>query len=289
MPQDEGISTLAGAVNLAQRDNPAENGQPDRIYVSDGDGGLFRMTTTVRERALNRAFADLAESLVGDFDVADLLHRLVTLVTELLSADAASVLLSDVQGELQVMASSSEATQTLELYQLQTGQGPCLDCYRTGRPVSIPDLTAVTNRWALFVPTAQEQGYAAVHSVPMRVRDQVLGAMNLFSAESGDLPESDLHAAQALADVATIGLLHERASRLDTMAKETQERVHERYLVEQAKGMLAASGISMDEAYDLLRHYARYRDDRLLEVSADLAAGRVEPAQIIAAGRLSRP
>jgi GAF domain-containing protein len=248
------------------------------------------VATKVREQALNRAFVDLAESLVSEFDVIALLRQLVTLVTELLSADAASILLHDVQGDLQVMASSNEATRMMELYQLRSGQGPCLDCFRTGRPVLIPDLDAVTERWPLFVPTAREGGYSAVHSLPMRVRDQVIGALNLFSVSTGDPPASVLHSAQALADVATIGILHERARHhQETILEQTQEMMHGRYVVEQAKGMLAASGVGMDEAFDLLRHFARYRESRLVEVATDLAAGRILPSVIIAAGRLTPP
>src|SRR6476646_3106377 len=122
------------------------------------------MATTVRERALNRAFADLAESLVNEFDVTDLLQQLVALVTDLFSADAAGVLLRDLPRDVQVVAASTESTRVLELYQLRSRQGPGLECLRTGKPVSVPDLDAASDRWPLFVPTAREHGFAAVHT-----------------------------------------------------------------------------------------------------------------------------
>jgi GAF domain-containing protein len=244
------------------------------------------MSTAVPEQALNRAFTDLADSLVSQFDLVDLLHQLVTRVTELLSADAASILLRDAQGDLQVVA-SPEATRTLEIDQLQCGQGPGLDCLRTGRAVSVPDLDAQSARWELFVPMARDCGLAAVHALPMRARQQVIGALSLYTVEVGELPEGDLHAAQALVDLATIGILQERASQdHELILQQTRGSVHGQFVIEQAKGMLAASGVSMEDAYDLLRHFARYRESRLLEVAADLTAGRIDPAVIIADGSL---
>jgi GAF domain-containing protein len=245
------------------------------------------MSAAVPEQALNRAFADLADSLVSQFDLVDVLHRLVTRVTELLSADAASILLRDAQGDVQVVA-SPEATRTLEIGQLQCGQGPGLDCLRTGRAVSVPDLDAGSARWELFVPMARDCGLAAVHALPMRAREQVIGAMSLYTVDVGELPEGDLHAAQALVDVATIGILQDRARQdHELILQQTQGSMHGQFIVEQAKGMLAASGVSMEDAYDLLRHFARYRESRLLEVAADLTSGRIDPAVIIADGSLS--
>ncbi len=246
------------------------------------------MAAKTREQGLNRAFVDLADSLVGEFEVADLAQWLVAVVADLLAADAAGILFRDERRDLQLMASSSTAAGLVGLYELQSGQGPSLDCFRTGRRVAIPDLDAVSDRWALFVPAAREQGYAAAHVVPMRVREQVVGALSLFSVDRGDPPEIDLDAAQALADVATIGILHERASHHEeAVVEETQEMLHSRAVIEQAKGMLAASGVGMDEAFDLLRHYARYRDSRMVEVATDLAAGRLQPSVIIDAGTLN--
>jgi GAF domain-containing protein len=248
------------------------------------------MAATVRERALNRAFADLAESLVSEFDVTALLQQLVGLVTDLFSVDSASVLLREASRDLQVLAASTEATQALELYQLRSRQGPGLECLRTGQPVTVPDLDEVSQRWALFAPTAREHGFAAMHAVPLRVRDEVIGAMDLYLTDHGELPARDLSAIQGLADVVSIGILQQRASDGRKMLEATQDVLHSQFVVEQAKGMLAASGgVSMDEAFDLLRHYTGYRENRVVEVAADLAAGRIQPSVIIEAGTLRRP
>jgi GAF domain-containing protein len=246
------------------------------------------MAGLARENGLARAFVEIADSLVGEFDVVDLLHRLVKEVTDLFGADAAGLLLSDTHGELQLVASSSEATRLLELFQLQSDEGPCLECFHTGKPVSVPDLGGAVDRWARFVPAALEKGYASVHALPMRLRDQVIGALNLFSVDVGALPEGDLKAAQALADVATIVILQERATHhREIVMEQTQAVLHVRVVVEQAKGMLAASGVGMEEAFELMRQFAQARETRLVDVALDLTAGRIEPASVI--GGVARP
>ncbi len=240
------------------------------------------MDNAGREDALARAFVELADSLVSEFDTVDLLHQLVTLVTKLFGADAAGLLLSDPQGELQLLASSTEATRLLELFQLQSDEGPCLDCFRAGSPVSVPDLAAAADRWPRFAPAAVERGYASVHAMPMRLHDEVIGALNLFCAEAGALPVDDLRAAQALADVATIVILQQRATHHgQTVMEQTQAMLHGRVVIEQAKGMLAASGVQMDEAFEMMRRYSHSRQTPLSEVALDLTAGRIAPAAVI--------
>jgi transcriptional regulator with GAF, ATPase, and Fis domain len=235
-----------------------------------------------RENGLARAFVELAGSLVGEFDVVDLLHRLVEIVTDLFGADAAGLLLSDPHGELQLVASSTEATLLFELFQLQSDEGPGLECFRTGTPVSVPDIAAAADRWPRFAPVAIERGYGSIHALPMRLRAQVIGALNLFSVNVGTLPEPDLKAAQALADFATIVILQERATdHRYIVLQQTQAVLHGRVVVEQAKGMLAASGVGMDQAFELMRRFAQARETRLLDVALDLAAGRIEPATVI--------
>src|SRR5487761_1066831 len=159
---------------------------------------------------LSETFVELTDTMVADFDVIDFLHVLTDRSVLLLDVSAAGLLLADPRGELRVVAASSEAARLLELFQLQNDQGPCLDCFRSGQPVTAADLTAEAQRWPRFTAAARQAGFGAVQALPMRLRDQVIGAVNLFMSAPGRLDETGVRVGQALADVATIGLLHER-------------------------------------------------------------------------------
>jgi hypothetical protein len=174
-----------------------------------------------------------------------------------------------------VVAASSEAARLLELFQLQSDQGPCLDCFRAGQPVDSGDLAAAGQRWPRFAPAAQQAGFAAVQALPMRLRDQVIGALNLFRASPGALPPADVRVGQALADVATISLLHERSMRhSDTLNEQLQTALNSRVIIEQAKGKLAERlGLDMDQAFSLLRDFARARNRRLSDLAQAFVDG----------------
>jgi GAF domain-containing protein len=233
-----------------------------------------------REQLLSRAFVGLADTLVDDYDIIDLLDRLVGYSVELLTADAAGILLVDSQQALQVVASSHEDANVMELLQLQSDQGPCMECFSTGEAVSVPDLTDVGGRWPVFVAAVAERGvYRSVHALPLRLRGETIGTMNLFHGQSGVLPAADLVLGQALADVATIGILSERAIRSrEVVAEQLQTALNHRMIIEQAKGVLAHQGnLTMAAAFDRLRRYARNHNARLSEVArkvveTDLAA-----------------
>lgn len=238
------------------------------------------MTSTVpsaREPALVDAFVALADSLVDDYDVIDLLHRLVETSTQLLAADAAGILLSDGRGRLQVMAYSTEGVRLLELLQLQAHEGPCLDCFYTGRPVSAPDLSQTANRWPQFAPRAVQEGFRAVHALPMRLHTQTIGGLNLFSTHPRPLPPEDLRVAQALADVATVGIVHERALRRgEILAEQLQAALNSRILIEQAKGVLAErSGLDFPDVFALLRTHAGRTGLRLSDVAQTVVDGSI--------------
>jgi len=220
---------------------------------------------------LSDTFVDLADTMVADFDVIDFLHVLTDRSVRLLAASAAGVVLADPRGELRVAAASSEEAGLLELFQLQNDQGPCLECFRTGRPVTATDLTGLAQRWPRFAEAATQAGFATVEALPMRLRDQVIGALNLFRAEAGPFDPADLRIAQALADVATIGLLHERnVRRREAVAEQLQAALNSRVVIEQAKGKLAERlGVDMDRAFQMLRDYARNTNQRLTDVARD--------------------
>ena len=157
----------------------------------------------------------------------------------------------------------------LELFQIQNDQGPCLDCFRTGRAVTAADLAGPGQPWPRFAAAAAGSGFRAVEALPMRLRDQVIGALNLFRAAPGPFDPAELRVGQALADVATIGLLHERnVRRSETVAEQLQGALNSRVVIEQAKGKLAERrSINMDQAFVLLRDYARNSNQRLTDVA----------------------
>ena len=218
---------------------------------------------------LSDALVELADTMVADFDVIDFLHLLTQRSVQLLDASAAGVLLADPRGELRLVAASTEAVRVLELFQLQNDQGPCLDCFRTGQPIVAADLAAATQAWPQFAAAAREAGFAAVHALPMRLRAQIVGALNLFQATPGTLSNEDLRVGQALADVATIGLLQERSMRHNEILHEQlQGALNSRVTIEQAKGKLAERlGLDMEQAFTMLRGYARDRNLRLSDLA----------------------
>ena len=218
---------------------------------------------------LSETFVELTDTMVAGFDVIDFLHVLTDRSVQLLDVSAAGLLLADPRGELRVVAASSEAARLLELFQLQNHQGPCLDCYRAGQPVAAADLAAAAQRWPRFAAAARRAGFAAVQALPMRLREQVIGALNLFRADAGAFAPADVRVGQALADVATISLLHERSMRLsDTLSEQLQTALNSRVVIEQAKGKLAERlGVDMDQAFSLLRQHARSRNLRLSDLA----------------------
>lgn len=235
-----------------------------------------------REELLAQTFVELADTLVDDFDVIELLTMLSERCVELLDAAGTGVLLGDAQDSLQMIAASSEQAQLLELFQLQTRDGPCLDCYRSGQPVVHPDL-ATANPWPRFGAVALGAGLPSVHAFPMRLRDRVVGTLNLFMGEARPLSAADAAVAQALAHAATIAILQDHAAR-DTRITigQFQHALNSRVAVEQAKGVISErAGITMDEAFEWLRTYARSRNLKLSSLAASLV-GRTLPEDQVA-------
>ncbi len=231
----------------------------------------------MREQQLAGTFVELADTLVDDFDLIDFLHRLTARCVDLLGVSAAGLLLADQRGALQVVAASTERARLLELLQLQTDQGPCPECFHTGRPISVPELATVADRWPTFVAEARQIGFASVYAAPMRLRTEVIGALNLFDSRPGPLPEDTVKLGQALADVATIGLLQARAiDRRDTLTEQLQTALNSRVLIEQAKGVLAERRqLDMEQAFVLLRTEARNTNRRLSELARAVVDGSV--------------
>jgi len=228
-----------------------------------------------REDVLARTFVELADTLVADFDVVEILTRLTDRCVDVLGVGAAGIMLVAPDGELRVMASSSEAMRVLELFELQAQEGPCLDCYRGGQPVVNQDLSVSNGRWPHFANEALAAGFRSVHALPMRLRGLVIGALNLFHVEPGEMSDVDVGAAQALADVATIAILQHRAA---LEAQLVNEQLHHaltsRIVIEQAKGIVAErEGLSMERSFARLRNHARNHNRRLADVARDVIDG----------------
>ena len=234
-----------------------------------------------REALLARTLVDLADTLVADFDVVELLTLLADRCVEVLDVDTAGLMLATPDGELRVMASSSEAMLVLELFEIQAQEGPCLDAHRTGRPVVNADL-AVDQRWPHFGHEAVEAGFRSVHAVPMRLRGHVIGALNLFRTARGEMAQADVEIAQAFADVATIAILQHRAAlEAQTINEQLSQALNSRIVIEQAKGMVSERlTLDMEQSFAVLRGHARSHNLRLADLASDVISGTVAPAAL---------
>jgi transcriptional regulator with GAF, ATPase, and Fis domain len=236
--------------------------------------------TRSRERDVTNAFVSVASSLATGYDVVDLLSTLTTECAQLLDVASAGLLLADQLGVLHVLAASSEHARLLEVTQLKGDEGPCVDCYRTGKPIAVPDLDDVVLRWPLFVAAAQSVGFASVHALPMRLGSNVLGALGLFGTTAGALNDDDLSLGQALADVASVALVQDTSAADKAVINEHLQRaLTSRVIIEQAKGVIAQQGqLEMGVAFEVLRRYARNNDLRVTNV-AHAVTSRSLPAQ----------
>ncbi len=235
-----------------------------------------------REAKLVRTLVELADNLVADFDIVELFSRLTDRCVEVLDVSAAGIMVAGPDDELRAMASSSEAMRLLELFQIQSLEGPCLDCYRTGQVVADNDLDDADERWPRFSPEARDAGFASVHAFPMRLRDNVIGALNLFHDTPGRMIQPDIDAAQALADIATIAILQHRAAHDARMLNEQlNNALNSRIVIEQAKGIVSErQDLDMDAAFRLLRNHARNHNLRLADLATSIIAGTLTPSEL---------
>lgn len=243
------------------------------------------------QNRLAQTFVELADTLVADFDIVDFLHTLADRCAELFEVAEAGVMLADQRGGLRVAASSSERARLLELFEIQNEEGPCLDCFRSGTRVGSQDLEADPQRWPLFTAEALTAGFRSVDALALRCESRVIGALNLFRVSPGALGEDDLVAAQAMADVATIGILQQRAvQEARILVEQLQSALNSRIVLEQAKGVLAERAqVKLDDAFRMLRVYARNHNLRLRSVAESLIVGTLSVDQLAAAGTLKRP
>lgn len=225
---------------------------------------------TVSAERLAIIFVEVADTLVDEFDLLDFLQMLTERAASLVDAAAVGLMLADQRGRLEFMAGSDENVRLVELFQLQNQEGPCLDAFRTGQPVINVDLADAAHRWPRFAPRAAEAGFLSVHAFPLRLREQVIGVLNVFGTDKGgELAATDAPIIQALADVATIGLLQERTiRRAEELTEQLQGALNSRIVIEQAKGAIAqARSVSIDDAFKIIRTYARSHNRRLIDLA----------------------
>lgn len=230
------------------------------------------MRDTSRDAQLLQTFATLADTLVDDYDIVDLLQTLVDACRDLLDTTAAGILLADPHGDLELIASTSEASRIVEVMQLGAQAGPCIECYRTGAAVSVPSIADSSDDWSAFRESALAQGFASTEALPLRLRESTIGTLNLLRSTPGAPPDVDIVTARAFADVATIGILHERSLReSEVLSQQLQVALNTRVVIEQAKGVVSyTNGVPIDEAFDLIRSYARSHRMPLSEVAGRL-------------------
>ncbi len=247
--------------------------------------------TRTREQEVIGAFVALATSLANGDDVVELLTGLTADCARLLNVESAGLLLADTHGTLHLMATSSQATTALEVLQLQRDEGPCLDCYHAGAAVSSDDLRADIDRWPQFVPAALAGGFASAHAVPMQLRGTILGTLGLFGAHPGALSDDDRDLAQAMAHVASVSLVQDQAAAdKDVIVGQLNVALTSRVVLEQAKGFLAQRGdVDLEEAFAVLRDYARGHNERLSDVAAAIVSRRLPPQDVLGAPAAKHP
>ena len=241
------------------------------------------MPDSSRETRVLDAVVSLVDSLLHDFDVVELLTGLTERCVELLDIEAAGLLLADPLHQLHLLAATSKEARELELFQLQADEGPCVDCYATGEPVTIADVRAQADRWTRFVPAAVEAGFSSVHAVPMRAAGTVVGALGLFGIRPGQLNEADVLVGQTLAHVACVAILQELPPTPATVMPQLRSALTSRVIVEQAKGFLrGVFDVSVEDAFSLLRVYARDRGRHLTDVAHQLMTDRASRTMLVA-------
>jgi GAF domain-containing protein len=237
----------------------------------DGAEQLRIEADMISTQQLTEVFVDVADTLVADFDLIDFLHDLADHAAAISGADAVGLVLADERGELQFMAASNDPGKALELFQLQAKEGPCLDCFNRREPVVNADLGSAEGIWPTFAPRASAAGFQSVHAFPMRLRDEAIGALNLFSTSSLRFETDEVRVVQSLADVATIAILQQRViARSEALTEQLQGALNSRVVIEQAKGAVSQrDGITPEEAFVRLRRRARAERRRLLDIAAE--------------------
>ncbi|MGW0903191.1 ANTAR domain-containing protein [Streptomyces sp. NPDC002853] len=233
-----------------------------------------------REQHIARTFVELADTLVEDFDVIDFLHQMTVRCQELLDVTDAAVFLAHPNLNLHSPAPCDPSPALQDVVDAACRQGPAVDAHRTTRPVASLRLVDAAARWPQFTPHLLNAGYTLATALPMRLRQDNIGSLLLLHTGDRALNPDDLALAQALADAATIGLIQARTIRQQhTVNEQLHGALQSRIIIEQAKGVLAArSNVTLNQAFDVLRRYARQHRILLSRVARDVIESGLTPA-----------
>ncbi len=232
-----------------------------------------------RESDVVRSLVEMADTLVDDYDLIEALTGLADRCVSLLDVSAAGVMLASPAGSLGLAASSSEAMRLLELFELQSQEGPCLDAFRNGEPTGHEDLRGRPGRWPIFSAAARDAGFESASALPLRLREVTIGALNLLSVTRSPMDEADVIVAKAFADLATLSVIQHRASaQAHRLNEQLSTALTSRVVIEQAKGVICErAGITLADAFSRLRAYARSRNLRLTDVAQAAVDGTLDP------------
>jgi transcriptional regulator with GAF, ATPase, and Fis domain len=233
-----------------------------------------------READVVQSLVEMADTLVDDYDVVELLTGLTDRCVGLLGVSAAGVMLVSPGGSLGLVASSSEAMRLVELFELQQQEGPCLDAFRTGERVRHENLQAGSGRWPSFSAAALQAGFQSAFALPLRLREVTIGALNLLSVTRAPMDEADVIVARAFADLATLSIVQHRASAdAHRLNEQLSGALTSRIVIEQAKGVISErASIDLAEAFSRLRAYARSSNIRLTDAARAAIDGTLDPA-----------
>jgi GAF domain-containing protein len=231
-----------------------------------------------REALVIDTFITLADTLAGDYDVSELLHVLVDRCGEVLRAATAGVVLESHEGGLRLAAAMTEEMEAVEEAEMAAGSGPCVDAYRSKEPVVVPDLSACEERWPDLVPRLLAMGMRAGHAFPLRLREDCIGALNLYRRQPGEFDEDDIRLAQSFADIAAIGILqHRTVAEAELRVAQLQHALDSRVVIEQAKGVLAQRHrVTVGEAFAELRRHARDGNRKIHDLAREVVEGAID-------------
>ena len=205
----------------------------------------------------------MADNLVDDYDVIDVIAGLAERCVNLLGVSAAGVMLAAPDGDLRVVASSSEAMRVPELFELQAQKGPWLDAFRTGEPVEHETCPPALAAGRSSRPPPSGGAFQSVCALADPFTRCDHRWPNLFNVEQTPMRERDLIVARALADLAAISVLQHRATtESQRLNEQLAHALTSRIVIEQAKGDIAErAGCDLSDAFSRLRNYNRRRTD----------------------------
>lgn len=223
-----------------------------------------------RETWLAETLVELADTSASEFVDTEYLRTLASRLRILLAPAEIGLIIGAERGRPRLAAATSDRTRDLVTFELQHDDGPCVRAYRNGETVLNQDVSGAEQPWPRFAEKARAVGVRFASALPMRRHADIVGAVGILDARGSTVSAQDIALARTLAEAATIGLRQQRALEVSTQrSTQLQHALDSRIVIEQAKGMVAARlGLSLGEAFGLLRDHSRQHNERLAEVAA---------------------